>query len=387
MSIRMSSVAVLGAGTLALSLGAAAVPAFSQSGSSAAAQPVTVQLREPEDLPVGDTPRVAYLERYSPTGSIYRPDKVPLSVENVHHPVQHLLRVRGGYIVTISDHRVRFVGADGTLRDLVRARSPRFVKRAVASRGGRFVAVTTYTVDKPRYRLVVRRISTNELVARRTFHSPAVVASLTGHRALLTTGTFNNTRRSDLPPMLTRWWDLRTGRLRLIDDAGRPGGAYPYQNSPGDLTAGQVALMRGDHHRVVTIPRRPARAWRTRSHEWVHSWSPDDRYVLTETGHTYPHSSGWDTMRIRRARDGAVVTKFQGWHNLDVDDDSPTWETPSTFVFTAEYNCGYSDDDEDAGWISCSSSVTVRCTVHGVCEQMALPVGALQIDERQLPPS
>ncbi len=105
----------------------------------------------------------------------------------------------------------------------------------------------------------------------------------------------------------------------------------------------------------------------------VASWSPDHRYVLTKSGHT--DSAGWVVFRIRRARDGALVTTFQGSNNLY---RNSSWERPSTFVFYAGYDCNDGD---------CPSIVVVRCTVHGACEQVAPPAGVILAQERQVPPS
>jgi hypothetical protein len=373
--------------TVSMPMGAAAsVPAATKSGTSAAAQPTTVDLLQPQNLPIGEPPQAAYLNyptRFSP---IFRPGKAPLSVGSGQAP-ENLMRVRGGYMVTLSEFTsqgpsamlVRFIGDDGSRRPLVHVHLSDYVTDAVASGDGRFVAVTVFnTVKRHQERVIVRRVSDDKLVARRTFATPVYVASFNGHRALLTTRKFNvidGTR----PDMVTQWWNLQIGRLQVLDDAGRPARTGPglgyeaAQPSPGDLTAGQVAVMRGNHNRVVTLPGRSGRAWRTLAHERVQSWSPDDRYVLTKSGHT--DSAGWDVFRIRRARDGALVTTFQGSNNLY---RNTSWERPSAFVFYAGYDC--SDGD-------CPSIIVVRCTVHGACEQVAPPAGIILTQERQVPPS
>ena len=184
--------------------------------------------------------------------------------------------------------------------------------------------------------------------------------------------------------MPTRWWNLRTGRLRLFDDAGRPGRVSDFSGeTAADLTAGQVALLRGDHDRVVTMPRRPGRAWSTDPHEWVVSWSPDDRYVLTASWTPVKPRVGnqWDALAIRRARDGKLITVFRGYENLYGYSWSPIWEDSTTFVADAEGTCDHG---------SCANTTNVRCTIHGPCEQVRLegiPVGFNSVHERRLPPS
>jgi hypothetical protein len=372
-SMRLVRATVVAAVMFAVSTGEPASVAAPVSGSARAATgQMTVDLTEPESLPIGAPPRVAYLDYPGGNSPIYRPGDDPLPT--AHRGVQHLMRVHGGYVVIVLDHLVRFVGDDGERSGLVRVGSPEFIQDVTASRDGRFVAVTVRNVDKAEERLIVRRVSDKQLRAQRTFTRPVYVATFTRHRALLTTGLYRDA--TPLPHLVTQWWNLRTGELRRIDDAGRPGSGFDRQASPGDLTAGQVALVRDDHDRVVTLPGRPGQAWRTRSHEWVQSWAPDDRYVLTMAGRT--NYAGWNALKIRRAGSGALVTTFQGLHNLYVDGRwAPVWESSSAFVFFAGYGCDHGD---------CGSRVVVRCTVHGQCEQVAAPAG-ITVEERQIPAS
>ena len=81
-----------------------------------------------------------------------------------------------------------------------------------------------------------------------------------------------------------------------------------------------------------------------------------------------------DPSRRRRA----LVTRFQGWEDLYLE---PVWEHRSTFVLVAGYDCDYGPGND------CAGRTIVRCTVRGVCEQVAKPDGVVQVQERRLPPS
>jgi len=371
----------LSSATLVGLAGAAASAAASTTPSpTAAAHPTTVDLSRPQDLPFGDPPRAAYLNTSTQDGLIHRPGKAPLRT-GWRRGVRDLVRVRGGYTITVLDRCVRYLTDDGHRRNLVRLYLPHYVKDAVASGDGRFIAITVGDVNNRHHeQVIVRRISDDRLVARHAFTTPVVVTSFTGSRALLSTAAFGY--RPYLPHVLTRWWNLRTGRLRLIDDAGHPGPGYDYKPSPADLTAGQVALLRGDHHRVVPLSGRAGQAWRTGSHEWVASWSPDDRYVVTETVSTDPSEPGIDAYTVRRARGGAVVTRLRGPSNLE-SWPGAVWEDPSTFVFGAGYDCSGAPGE---GY-GCPSGTTVRCTVHGTCDQVTQPPGMKWTQERRVPAS
>jgi hypothetical protein len=259
----------------------------------------------------------------------------------------------------------------------------KYVRDVVVSRNGRSVAITLRSTANPGYdRVVVRRVANPETIAHHTFSIPVVVASLTARRALLTPDGL--ARWPDRSRMPTRWWDLRTGHLSTFDKAGRPGPGSDFSGfSVADLTSGQVALLRSDHNRVVTVPRRPGHAWSTRSHEWVLSWSPDDRFVLTAAWTPEKRRVGnqWDMLAIRRARDGRLVSRFTGFQNLYGNRWSPVWESDTTFVVDAEDTCDHG---------SCANITNVRCSVHGPCEQVALsglPVGYNNVEMRRLPPS
>lgn len=291
------------------------------------------------------------------------------------------MRAHRGYLLTLENRNVRYVSDTGSRHQVfhVRASTDTYVRDIMASRDGRYVAITVRSLkDVHHDRVVVRRISHPRTIAQHRFSTPVVVASLTGGRALLTPDAV--IPRRSLPEILTRWWNLHTGRLRLIDNAGRSGPGFDHSDPAADLTAGQVALVRGDHNRVVTIPRRAGRAWSTGAHEWVLSWSPDDRYVLTTswTPEKPPTGNGWDDFAIRRARDGKLVTLFTGYQNLTGSPWSPVWEDATTFVADAASICDHG---------SCANITPVRCTIHGPCVQVAIPAGMSSIHERRLPPS
>lgn len=377
--IRTIGMAVLGVATLALSAEAAAFsPASGTSRSTALTHPLTVNLIQPQSLPVGAPPGAAYIGDQS--GPIHRPGKPPLPVGPGINE-QLLMRARGGYLLTLDSSEVRYVSDTGPRHRVFRVSRPthHYIANISASRDGRYVAITERSnIDRHHVRVVVRRVSRPLTMAQRTFSIPVVVASLTGRRALLTTDVIPLRQR---PVLLTRWWNLHTGRLRVIDNGGQPGPGFDLgRQSAADLTAGQVALVRGSHDHVVTLRHHPHRVWNTNAHEWVLSWSPDDRYVLTAswTPQRPRWGDGWDTIAVRRARDGKLITQFAGYENLKGSQWTPIWEHNTTFVAYASGTC-----DHD----SCANYTSVRCTIHGPCEQLPLPDGMYSISERRLPPS
>jgi hypothetical protein len=383
-SMRVYGVAVVAAATLALPAAATATAADPvTSGSSSAGPAPTINLREPETLPVGDPPHAAYITGVR-EGPIYRPGKSSLAT-GPGGGEQFLASARGGFLLTVGNRVVRYVSDTGLRHDVFRVPGSRsrYVDDTVVSHDGRYVAITVRSTADAHYdRVDVVRIARPTTIAHRRFSVPVIVASLTARRALLTPDAL--AYRPHRLPMPTRWWNLHTGTLRIFDSAGRPGPRSDFSGqSAADLTAGQVALLRGDHNRVVTIPRRPARAWNTRSHEWVVSWSPDDRYVLTASWTPQQPRIGnqWDTLAIRRARDGQLITLFTGYQNLYGNSWTPVWEDSTTFVVDAEDTCDHG---------SCANTTDVRCTIHGPCQRVelvGLPIGFDSVDERRLPSS
>ena len=331
--VRSLSVAVLGAAcgvALLAGPGDASAPRHAAAHTAARAKPALVDVGSPQNLPTGGPPRAAYLD-FRGRSPIFRPGEPSLDV-GTGRP-RSLMRVHGGFLVTIGSSTVRFVGDDGERRRMDHVDSPEFVDDAVASGDGRLVAITTHHGNGRHEHLTVRRVSDGRQIAQRSFTTPVNVAALSEHRALLTPGSVCG----GCGLAATRWWDLRNGRLKTIDDTARAtmssNGIWP----AGDLSTHQVALVSGDHERVVTLPRRPSTTWRTHTDEWVLSWSPDHRYVMTVRDWS---EGGWDSLTVRRADSGAVVTRFKGNGNLAVNGLwTPVWEDASTIVFLAGYDC------------------------------------------------
>ena len=119
-----------------------------------------VDLSQPENLPVGAPPKVAYVDRKKLRSPIFRPGKSALAAGRGRY-VNHLMRVRGGYIVTIySPGTVRFVADDGRRKTLAHLDSSHYVVDAVASGDGRLVAITVGRINGYHQRVTVRRVST-----------------------------------------------------------------------------------------------------------------------------------------------------------------------------------------------------------------------------------
>jgi hypothetical protein len=373
---------------ISVALGALAVPAavamsspaVATSAASSAASATVVSLRDPVGLPLGAPPAAAYITGVR-GGPIYRPGQAPLHVGADKGYQSQLVRARGGYLVTQGASHVRFVSDTGSSHEVftLRGHSTLGIRDVVTSHDGRFVAVMVRAggFDSDRdVHLVICRIAQPKTIARRTFHIPVTVASLTGRRALLTPGGDAMVRNVRHAP--TRWWTLRTNRLRTIDTSGRISRQSDYGGlSAADLSAGQVSLVRGDHNRVVPLHSGSARSWNTNAHEWVVSWSPDDRYVLTSgwTPEKPRDGNGWDVLSVRRARDGRLITEFTGYQNLSASSMSLTWQDSKTLLVDAWDTCDHG---------SCANVHNLRCSLHGPCEQVEIsgtPVGFDSVEQ------
>lgn len=355
-------------------------PAVGSSTSGSDAGPTVVSLRDPAALPLGAPPAAAYISGIR-GGPIYRPAQAPLDVGADKGAQSLLARARGGYLVVQDERHVRFVSDTGSSHEVftVRGRSTLGIRDVLASHDGRLVAITVRAGGYDSHRdthVVIRRIAHPKTIARRTFHIPVTVAALTARRALLTPGGDALVR--DVRHAPTRWWTLRTDRLRTIDTSGRISHRSDFGGlSAADLSGGQVSLVHGDHNRVVPLRPGSARGWDTNAHEWVVSWSPDDRYVLTEgwTPKRPRDGNGWDELMVRRARDGKLITEFTGYQNLVATPTSLTWQDSRTVLVDAWDTC-------DLG--SCANLHDIRCSLHGPCSQVdisGLPVGFSSVDQ------
>jgi hypothetical protein len=329
------------------------------------AVPTVVDLHFPESLPLGSPPQAAYLAIPVPGSAlpavISRPGQTALPVGPGR--LSNLMRVRGGFTVRaeFADHIVlRFVGDDGSRHRVVRFRFSNLqADDAVASGDGRLLALTQDPLRRGLTWVRIVRISDGETVARKAFRTGVFVSTFSRHRVLLTAPAFVSRK-------LTRWWNLDNGNVRLFDDGGRvpqpEGGLIP--TSVGDKSSRRVAVFRRDHQRVATMPKQTATDWRTRSGEFVASWSPDDRYVLTMSN--YNEREGTWFLNVRDASSGQTITTLTG--NLGVDwlmGWSPVWESATTFIVKAGWACVE----------GCEESTDVRCTVSGVCEKVDRPQG------------
>lgn len=353
----------------------------SQGGSNAEASASTVDLSHPADLPGGASPQAAFYDWTTGHSPIYRPGRTPLTFGvghgyNGQGYITDLIRAQSGFVVLIDDEEVRLVRDDGRVSTLFRVSRGRLLRGAAIASDGRLVAITTSGIGSRHDSVVVLRISDRKVVARHAFTKPAVVASLTRRRVLLTPDLLDRERHA-----VTRVWNLRSRKFQVLDayDTARPTSDFKATQLPGDLTTGQVALMRGDHEKVVDMARGLATAWRTRAYEYAVSWSPDGRYVLTATASRYDTRAvladeGWHSFTIHRASDGKVLARLRGV----LYTNSVVWENASTVVFAATDDCG-SDD--------CGFATFLRCTIAGACERVAEPEGVGQAMERRLPPS
>lgn len=334
---------------------------------------------EPQNLPAGPPPAVAYLD--SPSHTIVW----------LGHPVVHfsnpnidgLLHVRGGYLIGIQHerdngdgsftptyHEVKFVSTDGSVRRRIAKGERYYTDQATVSRNGRLVAFNSTQTDSGRtsHVITVKKARTGKVVARRDFEGKnwrlhTWVVAMARHRVLLH-------RQRD---RATLWWDLRTNHVHVFDKraSNRPSAPFTYPVPGASLSSHQVAVYAGDHNVVLSIPKDPARKWRTGPHEIVQSWSPDDRRVLTSEILQTIETSYSTTMRIRDARTGAVLATFQGWFEVEPQaHHSPVWESSDALLMTAYSQLIVDEDDTYS-----EHRAMVRCRVSlGTCETAGPPV-------------
>ncbi len=376
-----SSIAAVVIGTLAVPAAVGVSnPTVAAVAASSATGPSVVSLHDPVGLPLGAPPAAAYITGIR-GGPIYRPGHDRLDVGADKGSQSLLVRAREGYLVTQDSSHVRFVSDRGTSHEVftLRGHSTWGIRDVVTSHDGRLVAIMVRAGGFGTHRdthLVIRRIAHPTTIARRTFHIPVAVAALTARRALLTPGGDAMVRHVRHAP--TRWWTLRTNRLRTIDTSGRIGRESDYGGlSAADLSAGQVSLVHRDHDRVVPLHPGSARSWNTDAHEWVVSWSPDDRYVLTSgwTPERPRDGNGWDVLSVRRARDGTLISEFTGSQNLSAGSRSLTWQDSTTLLVDAWDTCDHG---------SCANLHNLRCSLRGPCEQVeiaGLPVGFDSVEQ------
>ena len=350
---RTLALAVLGATLAATAAGM--LPAV------AAAPSTTV---DPATLPSGDTPRIAWIDTEG-TPRIVRPGRPDIPV-----PDGDLLHARGGYVVrsTGAHGPLLFVASTGRTRVLTRTSA---FYPVLVSGDGRWLVLATdpYGTEPGRNRIQVRHLPDGAVVRTRTFPDRTRPMAADDGRVLLSRG---RDTVSWAPVSNTVRVLARHGSLRLRSAASR----LPHAASFGAREF--TTRVRG--HEVMRSMRTSRVRWATQNGEYVLSFSPDDRLVVTAARLAGPNEdSYWDfsyELRVRDARTGLLERTFQG--NLGTDwPVSPVWEDDQTLLIRATSDLVGPTEDADGEYHESyfPDPAIIRChTGSGDCEKVPVPV-------------
>lgn len=318
-------------------------------GAPATAAPTTTV--DPGELATGAAPKVAWLD--SANQQIVRPGRSPLTPPQ---GASYLLHARGGYVTTVISHigrrevyRIVFVGDGGRRRTVLpeSRRGPDLV-----SADGRWLVLSSdpYGVFSSRQSVQVVRISDGRTVGARTFPAGSSPTAAADGRVVVRL------------PGRTVAWDVRKGSTRTLTESGSARGPAEDVIPPGSF---------GAHSFVSRAPRRDEVRgmgagrvlWRTGLGEYVLSYSPDDRRVLTAIEPTWnqemPFGGFATTLRVRDARTGKLLRTFKGYFGTDRDSE-PVWESATALLLKATGE--WVDDPEGEGHYADVS--IVRCSVN-----------------------
>lgn len=309
--------------------GAAVLTPSGQAADRTAAAPAPV---DPNALPRGADPSVAYLVHDTIRDGAMR---VPAPSKGSHDA---LWVVAGGYLVRDGDvgprHLSRVVHVSPTGRRRVLARAPAPLPVAVSPSGRRVAIQHPSDHGSLVTTLTVRDARSGREVAQRDLRQVNLVA-VTGHRVLL--GVRARWHRPQ-----TVWWDYRRDRLHRV---------YHQAAVRADLVHDRVVLDRssdGEFCNRVAPLSRPARTLWHSCAWYPHQWSPDGSRALST--HTYFDAAGTDRWRVVDGSTGRLQAQVTG--RLDWN---AVWEDDSHFLTLAQGDAG--------------GAAIIRCDLAGACER------------------
>ena len=317
-----------GARTTLVGLVAVAFGVGLTTGATAPAQaakpPVTSV--DPGDLAAGKTPGIAWIRDQT---KLVQP-KARRVTDLGRLAPSRLLHVQGGFLATTfhdgDTNRVYFISYAGKRR-LV---GDFMTTPDVVSADGRWLVLSSdryATGYTPQQHLRVVRVSDGRTVATRTFPGRSQVMAAGEGRVLVRQSTG-----------VTVSWDVAGRTVRVLSRTRGKGRPATTIAPPGSFGADMFVARSGNHDELRDLRHSRQRLWGTQAGEFVLSFSPDDKRVVTASElQGLNQEAPWemaDTMRVRDARTGKVLRVFHG--NLGVNvADAPIWEDASTLLLHA----------------------------------------------------
>jgi hypothetical protein len=330
----------------------------------------------PSELPAGVAPGIASIDPSS--HELTRPGRAPVTVLPDSGWADTLLRVRGGYLVSVRTtfwKRVLVLVDDDGSQRVVRS-GWRFDPSMVASDGRSFIAVyqrnhrrgveAAYVIR--RFRVQDGRAVGKALV--RPYRGPFPRALTVTSTAVTLVSPHPVGKRG--VEARTERWDTRTGRVRLIS---KNLNTAEDSETPRGWAASMTSHVVGVNHglRQVALDSRTLKPlWRTRAGEALQQFSPDGRSVVTFSRRLYfgIGDGAFQKVSIRNARTGEVRADFTGyfaWSSFGLPSaEGFGWETSDSFVAYAYDDVVVAEEDVYPG-----AGGMVRCTVSTAsCERI-----------------
>ncbi|WGL53264.1 hypothetical protein P5P86_05415 [Nocardioides sp. BP30] len=329
---------------------------------------------DPAALPSGGKPMVAWMR-----GTTLLQPANGLKTELGGTSPSALLHVKGGYVVESvvnGDHyTLVFVSYGGRKRVLAKNSA---YGADVASSDGRWVVLSSdpYGTGVTRRQHVrVMRVSDGHIIAAHGFSRGAgVMAAGRGRVVVHEAGGESTWQVTGHPLKAVR--TLGLDRAAATDDVAI--------TPPASIGAKRFVARIGDQDQVRTMadahlrPHQRKRLWTTDPGEYVLSFSPDDKRVVTiseiaPADQDAPWAMAGE-LRVRHARTGRIEHTFSGHFGYDTDVE-PVWESDDTLLVHAAGDEVTVDEDGDGAY---RAQAIVRCSVSGSCRvTQTLPSAAV----------
>lgn len=333
-----------------------------------AAAPVPHTDVDPATLPAGAAPAIPRVE-----GTTLMQQRHPRRVALGGTNPSKILHVSGGYVVETpqdGDHyRLVFISYRGKKRVLAKNSA---YGGAVASSDGHWLVLSSdpYATGVTRLQHVrVVRVSNGRTIASHSFASHATVMAAGRGRVVVHETGGEST------------WQITGHPLKPIHTLGLD--RHPFAQAgqitpPASMHAKRFVARTGDHDQLRGMadthikPSQQKRWWSTEPGEFVLSFSPNDKRVVTVAGLLASNEDApWEqatTLRVRSVRTGRVLREFTGRFGYQTD-EQPVWESPDSLLIHDSGSAVAVGSEGDAAYPDAS---LVRCAVSsGACTRVA----------------